>query len=299
MSSRPEEIEALRPLMLEAGQVLRDGARRRKDFGVRSKSRPVDLVTSMDHRLQEMLVSGLMARYPTHHVVAEEGEASRADATGAVWYVDPLDGTTNFVHGYPFVALSMGCLVDGIARVGLVHAPMLDELFWAVRGHGAWMERPERGEPPVRLAGSGCDRLEEALLATGFPYHRGALARLNLTCVAHALHRCHGVRRAGSAALDLCYLAAGRLDGFWEMTLQPWDVAAAGLIAEEAGMRVTDFEGAGGYVHGRRVCAAPDVLHADLLALLAQAHAEPEHSPLGEALPGPIPLTPGDLDDEA
>jgi myo-inositol-1(or 4)-monophosphatase len=168
----------------------------------------------------------------------------------------------------------------------------LDELFLATRGEGATLENPRSRREPRPLHLRSCNTLKRALLATGFPYRRDATCRLNLRCVAEALSTAQGVRRGGSAALDLCYLAAGRLDGFWEATLKPWDVAAGTVIAQEAGARVSDYRGEDDFLWGGRIAAAGEVLHPQLLEMLRAAHQDPEKWPLGAPFQGPVPLHP-------
>ena len=283
-------LPVLRELALEAGSVL---LRTRRHLKVEAKG-PVNLVTEVDLELEEFLVDSLRKRFPRWAVVSEEGKARDAVQSRPCWYVDPLDGTTNFVHGHPFHAVSIGGWEGGRALAGVVYAPALDELFLASASHGASLEHPQRGGQPQSLKLRPCARLREALLATGFPYQRSDVCRLNLRCVAEALHRGQGLRRGGSAALDLCYLAAGRLDGFWEPTLRPWDVAAGSLIAREAGAIVSDYEGGDDYLWGRRIVAAGPQLHPQLLEMLREAHAHPEEWPLGSPLTAPVALTAGE-----
>lgn len=291
----PESLLAeLRTMALAAGarmQSARDtgGAR-----DVEHKGR-VDLVTRVDRDVQAFLVDAIAARFAGEAIVGEEdARDGRPQTDGPVWYVDPIDGTTNYVHGFPFYCVSIARWDPTQGAVGVVHAPALDELFAAAEGGGATIERPLRGEAPRPLHASHCTRVEDALLATGFPYERGALARLNLSVVGRALTRCRGIRRAGSAALDLCFVASGRLDGYWEMALHPWDVAAGVVIAREAGARVTDFRGDDDVLWGRRVCAAATPLHADLLTMIAGAHREPTLDALAAPFDGPVALD-GDL----
>jgi myo-inositol-1(or 4)-monophosphatase len=173
----------------------------------------------------------------------------------------------------------------------VVYAPALDELFYAARGQGAHLVAPRGGGPTAPVRVSGCARLADALVATGYPYARGQLARVNMACTAHALQRTQGVRRAGAASLDLCHLAAGRLDGFWELGLHSWDVAGGAAIALEAGAIATDLHGRDGFLHGQRICIATPRLHAELLELLVAAHQHPEDSPLGTPIAGGFPLS--------
>lgn len=285
-----EEARARRvhELVLEAGELHLAHAARRQELDVRQKGR-VDLVTEADDALQRLLVEGLRRDFPGERVVAEEGELSAAaSAEGPVWYVDPIDGTTNFVHGHPFSCISVGLWVDGRPELGVVHAPEQGELFRARRGSGAWLERRGDGDPrPLRV--SGRTELRSALLATGYPYERGPLTRLNLAVTAHFLGAARGVRRAGSAALDLCWVAASRLDGFWEFALSPWDVAAGIAIAREAGATVSDFEGTGeDLLHARRLLATTPGIHEECLRTLAIAHENPELDCLAPPLTAPV-----------
>ena len=275
----------LRELILTAGRTLESASSRRRDLRVDRKGQ-VDLVTETDLAIQEHLVQEISGAHPGDRIVAEEED--RAEGRGAsVWYVDPLDGTTNFVHGHPFCAVSIARWTDGQPDVGAVYAPLLDELFFAVHGQGATLERPGTGRQARPIHCSDCRSLDDALLGTGFPYHRGATARLNLAICGHALTRVQGIRRAGSAALDLCHVGLGRLDGYWEMGLGDWDVAAGILVAREAGAVVSDFEASPDRFPVRRVAAAAPGLHPDLLAMIRAAHVQPDLEVLG-----PLPASP-------
>ncbi|HEX9640483.1 MAG TPA: inositol monophosphatase family protein [Candidatus Krumholzibacteria bacterium] len=283
----PHIVDRLRRWLPPLGEKLLEAERGRLD--VRHKGR-VDLVTELDHLLQAALLSHLREEFPDDQVVAEEADTHDFDPRRPVWFVDPLDGTTNFVHGFPFYCISIARWTGAKPDVAAVYAPALDELFLAHRGGGAVLERPHAGVPAQTLSVSARARLADSLLATGFPYERASLSRLNLTICAHALAASRGIRRAGSAALDLCYVAAGRLDGFWEFGLAPWDVAAGCLIASESGASVSDFRGGAKYLHGRRIIASTPAIHAELLTLLAKVHAKPEESPLGAPFTDPVPL---------
>ncbi len=290
-----EALPFLRQLMLEAGRKLLEV---REHLKVDRKG-PVDLVTELDLELEELLVDALRRRFPGWAVVSEEGRARDDALRRPCWYVDPLDGTTNFVHGHPFHVISVGAWEGKQPLGGMVYAPVLDELFVATAGHGATLEHPSRGRSTQPLTVRACPDLARALLATGFPYQRGEICRLNLRCAGEALRRAQGLRRGGSAALDLCYLAAGRLDGFWEPTLRPWDVAAGSVIAREAGAVVSDYTGGDGFLWGRRIVAAGPAVHPQLLEMLRDAHAHPEEWPLGAPLSGPVPLVPGEGEEDS
>ena len=243
-----------------AGALIRDRFGGTQDVSFKGE---VDLVTAVDRAAEGVIVDAIRGAFPDHGIVAEESGA-RNERGRYRWYVDPLDGTTNFAHGYPHVAVSIALALDGVLQVGVVHDPLRGETFTAIRGEGARLD-----EAPIRVSPTA--ELGRALLATGFPYDRRRRAGFYLAFVEAALTRAQCVRRAGSAALDLCYVAAGRLDGFWEWKLQPWDTAAGRLIVEEAGGRVTDFAGAPHELTGSQTAASNGTLHEALTAMLAEA----------------------------
>jgi len=218
-------------LALRAGAVIRDAMGRRRNVEYKSA---VDPVTDVDRRAQEVVVDGIRAAFPDDVVIAEEDEGQQR-VDGPCWYIDPLDGTANFVHGLPHFAVSIAYFDNGRAEAAAVYDPCKDDLFRAERGGGAFL-----GDQ--RLAVSEVSELDRALLVTGFPYDRREHVDQYLAYFREFLLRAQDVRRYGSASLDLCYVAAGRFDGFWEWKLHPWDTAAGWLIVEEAGGRVTDFD---------------------------------------------------------
>jgi myo-inositol-1(or 4)-monophosphatase len=241
-----------------AGALLR--ARHRDRLEVTFKG-AVDVVTAADRDAETIIVDALAAAFPEHGIVAEES-AAQPSRDGHVWYVDPLDGTTNFAHGYPHFAVSMALAEADALVFGLVYDPIREELFTAARGEGARLN----GAP---IAVSPTAVFDHALVGTGFPYDRREHAAFYLAFLAEAMQRVQGVRRSGSAALDLCWLACGRLDAFWEWKLRPWDTAAGRLIVEEAGGRVTDFAGGPHLLDGDETAASNVLLHPPLLRLLA------------------------------
>ena len=289
MGSADDITNALRMLALRAGAHMTAALDDGRDRDVRHKGR-VDLVTRVDREVQADLVAEIGRLFPGETIVGEEdARDGRPQSAGPVWFVDPIDGTTNYVHGHPLYCVSLARWAPEGPSVGVVYAPAVDELFAAATGQGAALERPQRGIPPVTLRASDCESLDDALLATGFPYERGATARLNLEIAGRMLTRCRGIRRGGSAALDLCYVGAGRLDGYWEMALRPWDVAAGLLVVREAGGVVTDFEDGDDVLWGRRICAAASGLHRELLATVQATHDEPGLDVLSPPLRGPVP----------
>ncbi|MFH1844522.1 MAG: inositol monophosphatase family protein [bacterium] len=268
--SLPPDLQQLRECILPVGRfLLRElGAIEQIDY----KS-ATDMVTDIDRRAEEQLLTALTASYPDDGLVAEEG-SDRTGISGRTWLVDPLDGTTNFVHGYPFFAVSLGCADRERLWLGAVYAPYLDELYLAAADQGAYLERPAVGSR-MRLPQRQPVALDKALLATGFPYIRDEVVARNTEYVRRFLQApCHGVRRGGSAAIDLCHVAAGKLDGYWEMKLRPWDCAAGTLLAREAGAVVTDFQGRAGLLSGASVVAAAPGLHQTMLEMLALSGEE-------------------------
>lgn len=232
--SSPDRQAALRvasEAAREAGAFLLEQFRRPKTVGYKGE---VDLVTEADVRSERMIVARLAAAFPEHAIVGEELGRRQGGSHRFCWYVDPLDGTTNFAHGFPVFAVSIALVEQDEPVVGVVFNPILNELFTAVAGQGAYVN-----DQPIRV--SQTPRLAEALLGTGFPSHKRT-ASPNIRYYWEFTLRSHGVRRAGAAALDLCSVACGRLDGFWEFGLKPWDTAAGVLLIAEAGGRVTDFE---------------------------------------------------------
>jgi myo-inositol-1(or 4)-monophosphatase len=225
----------------ETGAPLRDGLAEAKQ--IQRKSSDVDLVTQYDDRAEALITERLREHFPDHHMLAEEGGESGGgpESGGYVWYVDPLDGTSNFAHGLPIFSVSLALYEGDRPVLGVVYDPARDECFTATAGGGAHRTGPGGQSRPMHV--TDADRLGDALLATGFPYDRHSSDFDNLAQFTAFLKRAQGVRRMGSAALDLCNLAAGRLDGFWEFKLHAWDVAAGRLLVEEAGGRVTDTAG--------------------------------------------------------
>lgn len=229
-----------------------------RGFAVDTKTGPTDLVTQADRETEAAIKEYLLGRYPDHAFLGEEG--GQEHEAEYRWIVDPLDGTVNFAHHFPFFAVSIGLEVRGRLELGVVLDSTRDELFWAVRGRGAYLN----GRP---LRVSATDRLIGSLLATGFPYDVNK-DQENLTYFERVLRKGLTVRRPGAAALDLSYVAAGRLEGFWEVKLKPWDVAAAIVIVEEAGGRITGIQGEPYELGNRYIVATNGHIHQQLLETL-------------------------------
>lgn len=245
--------------------VTAAGALQRARFGqvVRvDKKGTIDLVTEVDVEVERMARALLGARFPEHDILAEELGGGRAGASHR-WVFDPLDGTTNFAHGVPIFCASLALEIDGEAVVGAVFDPNRQELFTAERGVGAWLNGA-----PIRVSDTGA--LIDALLVTGFPYDVHDRLEAVMRLFAAYVGRARAIRRLGSAAIDLCWVAAGRMDGFWEENLQPWDTRAGALLVEEAGGRVTGLDGAAWDPYARHLLASNGPLHDAMLAVAAE-----------------------------
>ncbi|MFQ5877927.1 MAG: inositol monophosphatase family protein [Acidobacteriota bacterium] len=245
------------------GRVLTDSWGRGRIGPIREKGRR-DYVTDVDRRAEEAILRIVRDRFPEHAILAEESPPSEG-SVGYRWYVDPLDGTTNFIHGYPLFAVSVAVADPLGMRAAAVYDPLRDEMFTAARGAGARLNGA-----PIRASAVG--DLPEGLLVTGFPFR--SLARLDeyLASLRAFLASASGIRRDGSAALNLAYVACGRYDGFWEMSLAPWDVAAGSLIVREAGGTVTDFLALGGFLDSGDIIAANPQLHPAMLKIVQRAY---------------------------
>ena len=248
-----------------AGAILRERFGHLTAADISAKSDRRDLVTAADLASEAFLIDGLRQAFPEDDVLAEEsGEHTVGGA--ARWYVDPLDGTVNFVHGLPMFAVSLARVRDGRPELAVVHLPRLAETFLAERGGGAWLD----GQ---RLRVSATAEPRAAVYGTGFPYRRDELADNNLENFDRMFLQQRGVRRMGSAAVDLAYVAAGRLDAFWELHLSPWDVAGGGLLVEEAGGVVDTLVPGGDWLHGRNLIAGPAELVARTRDILLAGRA--------------------------
>jgi myo-inositol-1(or 4)-monophosphatase len=228
-----------------------------------SAKSPNDFVTEVDRASEEAIIEVLLGAYPGHGILAEEsGRAHGAKDSDYVWIIDPLDGTTNFIHGLPIYAVSIALAHRGVVQQGVVYDPCRNDLFFASRGRGAFLN-------DRRLRVSKRTRMAESLIGTGFPFRRGDNYKRYLQMFEAVMPQCAGLRRPGAAALDLCYVAAGYYDGFFETGLNPWDVAAGALIITEAGGLVGNFTGEADYMYQREVVAANPKIYGQLVRLLA------------------------------
>jgi myo-inositol-1(or 4)-monophosphatase len=254
-------LELATAIAREAGGVAR--ARFHEPRTIRTKTSEIDLVTDVDHALDALIRERIRRARPDDALLTEESSAE-SGSSGVRWIVDPLDGTTNYAHGFPHYAISIGVEVDGQRATGVVYDPMRDELFAAEAGKGA-----TRNGQPIRV--SETSELRRALLATGFAYDVHQKRTPNLTYFERFIGRAQAIRRAGSAALDFAYVACGRFDGYWEIHLAPWDVAAGLLLVEEAGGRISDFDGGAAPASGARIVSSNGRVHAAMLDVLRES----------------------------
>jgi myo-inositol-1(or 4)-monophosphatase len=246
----------------EAGALLRDCYR--SGVTVKYKSE-IDLITEADHASEALILKRIRSAYPDCAILAEESGAS-ANASPAVWIADPLDGTTNFAHGLPIFSVTLALLVNDVIEVGATYDPIYDELYTAQRGRGAHLN----GEC---LHVSAAPTLDRALLVTGFPYDRRTNPNNNIRQFADFSLRAQGVLRLGSAALDLGAVAAGRLDGYWEFKINPWDIAAGVLMVTEAGGKVTAPDGSPFDLFARQIVASNGLIHREMTEVLIDSRA--------------------------
>jgi myo-inositol-1(or 4)-monophosphatase len=244
----------------EAGRIARE--RFHEPRTIRTKTSEIDLVTDVDHALDRLIRERILSARPKDALLTEESAAS-AGSSGVRWIVDPLDGTTNYAHAFPHFAISVGVEVDGRRTAGVVYDPMRDELFSAELGKGSHLNGK-----PVRV--SRVTELRRALLATGFAYDVHQKRTPNLAYFERFVGCAQAIRRAGSAALDFAYVACGRFDGYWELHLSPWDVAAGLLLVEEAGGRVSDFDAGPPPASGARIVASNGLVHEAMLEVLTR-----------------------------
>lgn len=267
-STQPSQgwLTAAITIAREAGTVVRQGFGEVKRLDFKGAVNPV---TETDTAAETLILSRLRAAFPDHAILGEETGGSPWDVPGPIWLVDPLDGTNNFAHGFPHFCVSIGMMIDGELQVGVVYDPLRDELFAAQRSHGATLNN--RSIHVTSVA-----HLADAFLATGFGYNRRVAADNNTHRLDDFLRRSQGVRRAGSAALDMAYVACGRFDGYWESYLSPWDLAAGVLLVQEAGGQCSDYtSGSAQLYSGHEVLVSNGLIHAEMLRVLREGPAAP------------------------
>ncbi|MBI5971541.1 MAG: inositol monophosphatase [Deltaproteobacteria bacterium] len=243
----------------KAGRLLKE---RLGDSGRIEFKGAVDIVTEMDRASEDQILTEIKKFFPEHGILSEES-AEIKTMSPYRWLIDPLDGTTNYSHGFPVFCVSIAVENAGEVVLGVVYNPMLDELFTAEKGGGAYLNGK-------KIFVSQIKTLDKSLLATGFPYDIRKTGETNLDHFSNFAVAAQAIRRAGSAALDMSYVACGRFDGFWEMKLKPWDVSAAGLIVKEAGGVLSDFKGRAFSIHGKETLATNGLIHAEMLSVLAK-----------------------------
>jgi myo-inositol-1(or 4)-monophosphatase len=237
-----------------AGRILMDHLDRGVKVGYKGK---FNLITEVDHLSEEAIVRMIHGQYPRHQIIAEEGHGKGKDAPFR-WFVDPLDGTTNYAHGFPCFCISIGLEIKGQVVLGVVYDPFHEEIFLAQKGQGAFLN-----DRPISV--SKIEKLSDSLVVTGFNWRS---IKRNLRHFADFSLRVQGVRRTGSAALDLCYVAMGRFEGYWELMLAPWDMAAGSLIVTEAGGKITNFRGGPFSIHSKQLLATNGLVHREMVETL-------------------------------
>lgn len=259
---------------LEAGNLQRHKLGRISKIDYKSA---FNIVTDVDKACEETILEILKVEFPDDGILAEEGGSNPNSSSNRRWLIDPLDGTTNYTHGYPFFCVSIGLEEDGKMILGVVFNPVSDELFWAELGHGAFLN-----DEPLRV--STVDSLEESLLATGFPPDSDVMVHNNMREFNSLTDLSHGVRRDGSAALDLCFVAAGRIDAFWEWKLKPWDIGAGSLIVTEAGGKVTDLRDGSLDMSTGHILASNGHIHSEVVEVLRKTFLEVTKPPAEKPL---------------
>ncbi|MCB9799936.1 MAG: inositol monophosphatase [Candidatus Omnitrophica bacterium] len=240
----------------ETGKLLKNSLHERN---VTAKKSELSIVTATDMAAEKIILDLLKKEFPDHSILSEESPAM--GTAPQRWIIDPIDGTTNFAHTYPIACISIAYEEYGVVQLGGVYDPFRDELFFAERGQGASLNGS-----PIRV--SGLESIGDALVATGFPYDRRKDPDSYLAIVRAFMMKVQGIRRSGSAAIDLCYVACGRLDGYWETKLKPWDMAAASLMVEEAGGKLSDYSGGPFGLENIQILASNSKLHADMLEII-------------------------------
>ncbi|MEL6332031.1 MAG: inositol monophosphatase family protein [Cyanobacteria bacterium J06636_28] len=271
----PEDLQRFLDVATEA--AMAGGAVLQKYWGnlssIQEKGRSGDLVTEADRASEVEVLAVLKRHFPDHAILAEEsGQLGQLDSP-LLWAVDPLDGTTNYAHQYPLCAVSIGLLVAGVPTVGVVYNPILQDLYRAAKGLGATHNRQ-----PIQI--SATTKLSDSLLVTGFAYDRRETLDNNYAEFCHLTHLTQGVRRGGSAAIDLAHVASGCLDGYWERGLSPWDLAAGVVLVEEAGGQISAYDGGPFDIYSGRLVATNGALHRPIIQELGQVKPLPQFEPV-------------------
>ena len=250
------ELDAVKNAAVKAGKMIK--SRLGKVRSIEYKG-AINIVTDVDKKAEALIIRDLKKEFPEYGILAEESPEQKNDS--AKWIIDPLDGTTNFAHGFPFFAVSIGLEKEGRIVAGAVYDPMHDELFYARQGKGAFLNKKK-----IRV--SKTKKLDKSFLATGFSYTFKDKENNNMDNFRNFMMASLAIRRAGAASLDLCYVACGRFDGFWELDLFPWDMAAAAVIIEEAGGKLSDFRGRKFDLYAKNVTASNGLIHSQMVSIL-------------------------------
>ncbi len=251
-------LEVAEKTAREAGVVLLENLGKVKEIEFKAKN---SLVTEVDKLSEEIIITNIKNNFPSHGIFAEESGRD-SNTSPHVWLIDPIDGTTNYAHAYPFFSISIALEINGEVEVGLVYDPVKDEMFTAEKGKGAFLN----GE---RISVSKSNAIEHCHVCTGFMHEVEWMVEANIRHFGNFIRRARAVRRDGSAALDLCYVACGRFDGFWELGLNPWDTAAAVLILKEAGGHVCTFTGDEYSIYEKEILASNSIVHGQMMEILA------------------------------
>lgn len=243
-----------------AGGLLKKSLNKKHSISYKGRK---NLVTEMDKKSEALIIRHIRAKYPSHSIHSEESGLFDKAQSEYKWIIDPLDGTTNYAHGFNFFAVSIALMKKGRMIAGAVYDPIRDEMFYAAKGCGAYLNGK-------RIRVSKINKINESLLSTGFPYKLGKAMKKNIAYFISFMMKAQAIRRPGSASLDLCYVAAGRFDGFWEMELHPWDTAAGALIVKEAGGMVTDFTLNKFNPFMKQIVASNSMIHSQMIRVLSR-----------------------------
>ncbi len=245
-----------------AGMLIEDSSRRHISLNIETKAEN-DFVTDVDKASEACIKTILKENHPDYAIMAEESSSGKNIPEGKYWVIDPLDGTTNFIHGFPPYCVSIALCEGEEPFLGVIYDPTRNELFHAVKGQGAYLN-----DSPIKV--SACQNLNDGLIATGFFFRNKDVMDQCVNCFKEVRLNCQGIRRAGAAAMDLAYVACGRLDGYWEQGLHPWDAAAGAVIVKEAGGSVTNFHGADTYLYDRTIVATNTNIHKELQSIVTR-----------------------------
>ncbi len=251
-------LEVAEKTAREAGVILLENLGKVKEIEFKAKN---SLVTEVDKLSEEIIISNIKNSFPEHAIFAEESGRD-SNESEHLWLIDPIDGTTNYAHAYPFFSISIALEINGEVEVGLVYDPVKDEMFTAEKGKGAFLNRES-------ITVSKSHAIEHSHVCTGFMHEVEWMVEANIKHFGNFIRRARAVRRDGSAALDLCYVACGRFDGFWELGLNPWDTAAAVLILKEAGGQVSTFTGEEYSIYEKEILASNSIVHEQMIEILA------------------------------